>query len=129
MSNNKANLAGLAALITSLAAAGGVLFNMWQASGRHAQQNQTQEQGYTVIKDSLEKFSKDVSDDLEDMKKQIHALDVEVAVLKDRTRRMQTASVERAQIDEPSPPTSRKVELKSFSEIQESAAASIAAAK
>jgi hypothetical protein len=120
---HKVNLTGVAALITSIAAAAGVLVGLVQASSQRAQTNQTQEQSYAVIKESLEKFSGDVSDDLDAMKAQIHRLEIEVAVLKDRTRRAPASAIE------PPKPVSRRLELKSYGEIQESAAASLAESK
>lgn len=86
MSNGKANLTGIAALITSLVAVAGFVFGIITYSIESSRQERVQKSSYESTKDGLEKFSSSVADEIKELRQDIQNLKVEVAVLKDRTR-------------------------------------------
>ena len=112
------SLSGLAALITSIVVAGGLIWSIVQYSIDSGRQERLQGASYAELKKQLEAFSTDVASDIKEMRGQIQDLKVEVAVLK--ALRARPVSLEsKAEPEPPAPPRAKTLEFKDFSQLKE----------
>jgi len=118
------NSSNMAALLMALVAVGGFIFSIVQYGIDTRNQEKVQKASYEATAKGLEELTIDVTREIKVSRDEIQMLKIDVAVLKDRTRRIRSVS-----LDVDSTPTEvvlpqiTKQPMKKFSEVQKSALA------